>query len=71
MDVMSRLKFSANLGFLWTELPIDQAIQRAAEVGFDGVEMHWPDPTDISKIKSALTSENLPLLSLNTVPGTK
>jgi hydroxypyruvate isomerase len=71
MDVMSRLQFSANLGFLWTELPIDQAIQRAAEVGFDGVEMHWPDPTDISKIKSALTSENLPLLSLNTVPGTK
>jgi hydroxypyruvate isomerase len=71
MDVMSRLQFSANLGFLWTELPIDQAIQRAAEVGFDGVEMHWPDPTDISKIKSALTLENLPLLSLNTVPGTK
>ena len=71
MDVISRLQFSANLGFLWTELPIDQAIQRAAEVGFDGVEMHWPDPTDISKIKSALTLENLPLLSLNTVPGTK
>ena len=71
MDVMSRLQFSANLGFLWTELPIDQAIQCAAEAGFDGIEMHWPDPADISKIKSALTSTNLPLLSLNTVPGTK
>ena len=68
---MNKLRFSANLGFLWTELPIDQAIQRAAEAEFDGVEMHWPEPTDISKIKSALTSTNLPLLSLNTVPGTK
>jgi len=71
MDVTNRLQFSANLGFLWTELPIDQAIQRAAEAGFHGVEMHWPDPADISKINSALTSTNLPLLSLNTVPGTK
>jgi hydroxypyruvate isomerase len=71
MGVTSRLQFSANLGFLWTELPIDQAIQRAAEAGFHGVEIHWPDLTDLSKIKSALTSENLPLLSLNTVPGTK
>ena len=57
MGVTSRLQFSANLGFLWTELPIDQAIQRAAEAGFHGVEMHWPDPADISKIKSALTSD--------------
>ena len=71
MDVTNRLQFSANLGFLWTELPIDQAIQRAAEAGFHGVEIHWPDPADISKINSALTSTNLPLLSLNTVPGTK
>ena len=71
MDVMSRLQISANLGFLWTELPIDHAIQRAVEAGFHGIEMHWPDPVDISKIKSALTSTHLPLLSLNTVPGTK
>ena len=68
---MSRLQFSANLGFLWTEVPIDQAILRAADAGFSGIEMHWPDPADISKIKSALTAANLPLLSLNTVPGTK
>ncbi|NCX20735.1 MAG: isomerase [Rhodobacteraceae bacterium] len=68
---MSRLQFSANLGFLWTELPIDHAIQRAVGAGFHGIEMHWPDPADISKIKSALTSTHLPLLSLNTVPGTK
>ena len=71
MDEMSRLQFSANLGFLWTELPIDQAIMRAAETGFSGIEMHWPDPSDISKIKFALTNANLPLLSLNTVPGNK
>ena len=71
MDEMSRLQFSANLGFLWTELPIDQAILRAADAGFSGIEMHWPDPKDILKIKSALAAVNLPLLSLNTVPGQK
>ena len=71
MDVMSRLQFSANLGFLWTEVPIDQAILRAADVGFSGIEMHWPNPADISKIKSALAAANLPLLSLNTVAGNK
>ena len=71
MDVTSRLQFSANLGFLWTEVQIDQAILRAADAGFSGIEMHWPDPADISKIKSALAAVNLPLLSLNTVAGNK
>lgn len=69
MDQMSGVRVSANLGFLWTELPIDQAIIRAADAGFSAVEMHWPDPADIENIKSALTVTNLPLLSLNTVPG--
>ena len=66
---MSGVRVSANLGFLWTELPIDQAIIRAADAGFSAVEMHWPDPADIANIKSAIAVTNLLLLSLNTVPG--
>lgn len=68
---MNGLRFSANLGFLWTELPIDKAIFRAADAGFRAIEMHWPVPEDIPKIKSALSATQLPLLSLNTVPGLK
>jgi hydroxypyruvate isomerase len=36
------LRFSANLGFLWTELPLPAAIMAAAKAGFDAVECHWP-----------------------------
>ena len=32
------LRFSANLGFLWTELTLVDAIKVAASRGFDAVE---------------------------------
>lgn len=32
------MKFSANLGFLWTELTLPDAIEAAASTGFDAVE---------------------------------
>lgn len=63
------MKFSANLGFLWTELPLTDAISAAALAGFDAVEMHWPYETPSSKVKAALKEHNLPLLGLNTRRG--
>ena len=36
------LRFSANLGFLWTDLALTDAIKAAAAFGFDAVECHWP-----------------------------
>ena len=35
-------KFSANLGFLWQELALCDAVHAAAAAGFDAVEFHWP-----------------------------
>ncbi|EIM73861.1 hydroxypyruvate isomerase [Nitratireductor aquibiodomus RA22] len=32
------LRFSANLGFLWTELALPDAVRRAHAAGFDAVE---------------------------------
>lgn len=32
------MKFSANLGFLWQELPLAEAIYAAKAAGFDAVE---------------------------------
>ncbi|MEM8650251.1 MAG: TIM barrel protein [Pseudomonadota bacterium] len=63
------MKFSANLGFLWNDLPIDVAIKNAAEAGFLGVEAHWPYDFDPSSIIAALKENNLEFLSLNTKPG--
>lgn len=62
-------RFSANLGFLWTELTLPAAIRRAKQAGFEAVEMHWPYDTDPDEINEALEETGLPLLGLNTVRG--
>ena len=63
------MRFSANLVFLWADLPLPEAIQRAADAGFDAVELHWPYATPAAQIKAALEATGLPLLGLNTQRG--
>lgn len=63
------MKLSANLGFLWQELPLTEAIQAAKAAGFDAVECHWPYAIAASEIRSALSKTGLDMLSLNTHPG--
>lgn len=62
-------KFSANLGFLWTELSLPDAIRAAAAAGFDAVECHWPYETAATEVRDALTETGLPMLGLNTIRG--
>ncbi len=66
---MGRLRFSANLGFLWADLPLPEAIRAAADAGFDAVECHWPFDTEPEDVNAALAETELPLLGLNTWPG--
>ena len=61
--------FSANIGFLWTDLPLVERIARAAAAGFDAVEMHFPYDTPVAETRAALDAAGLPLISLNTRPG--
>ncbi len=63
------MKLSANLGFLWQELELCDAIRAAAKAGFDAVEVHWPYITHALDVALTLEETGLPLLSLNTVPG--
>ncbi|MEM6713030.1 MAG: TIM barrel protein [Pseudomonadota bacterium] len=65
----SRLTFSANLGFLWSELSLPAAIRAAKKAGFDAVECHWPYETPVDDVKAALAETNLPMLGLNTARG--
>ena len=63
------LRFSANLGFLWKELTLPEAIRRAKTAGFDAVECHWPYDVDAEAVKAALDETSLPMLGLNTRRG--
>ena len=62
-------KFSANLGFLFTELKLPDAIRAAKVAGFDAVECHWPYSVSSHEVKSALTDTGLEMLGLNTLRG--
>ncbi len=65
------IKLSANLGFLWRELSLVDAIHAAFKAGFDAVECHWPYDVPADEVKQALVETGLPMLSVNTLPGDK
>ena len=62
-------KFSANLGFLWTELALPDAIEAAAAAGFDAVECHWPYDIPSQDVVKALQKTGMKMLGINTVRG--
>ena len=62
-------KFSANLGFLWTELSLPDAIRAAKQAGFDAVECHYPFETPALDMVAALQETGLKMLGLNTMRG--
>jgi hydroxypyruvate isomerase len=66
---MQRLRFSANLGFLWNDRPLPDAIRAAHMAGFDAVELHWPYATPVADVRAALHDTGLPVLGLNTIRG--
>ena len=47
------LRFSANLGFLWTDLALTDAIKVAASSGFDAIECHWPFDVPSKSVSTA------------------
>jgi 2-dehydrotetronate isomerase len=63
------LVISANIGFLYAELPLPERVHAAREDGFDAVEMHWPYDTDPAEVKRALAETGMPCICLNTRPG--
>lgn len=62
-------KFSANLGFLWNDLPLPNAIRAAGAAGFEAVECHWPYEFDAGDVIAALKDTGLSMISLNTRLG--
>ncbi|MCL4143194.1 UNVERIFIED_CONTAM: hypothetical protein GTU68_007434 [Idotea baltica] len=64
---MTRL--SANLGFLWPELDLLDAIRAAKAAGFEAVETHWPYITHAVQVAIVLEELGMPMVALNTVGG--
>lgn len=62
-------KFSANLGFLWTDRPLLDRISAAASAGFRAVELHWPYDVPAELVKKSCEKHGLELLGINTPVG--
>lgn len=62
-------RFSANLGFLWSDLPLLERIDRAAAAGFRAIELHWPYDVPAEKVREACAQNSLVLLGINTITG--
>ena len=62
-------RFSANLGFLWADRSLPDAIRAAKSAGFDAVECHWPYNIASTDVAAALSETGLSMLSLNTRRG--
>lgn len=63
------MRFSANLGFLFSGRPLPDAIRAAKVAGFDAVECHFPYDEDPARVAAALRENGLAMLGLNTRPG--
>ena len=62
-------RFSANLGFLWPDIPLLDRINAAARAGFKAIELHWPYEVSPAAVKDACAKHDLTLLGLNTAVG--
>ena len=62
-------RFSANLGFLWSDKPLLERIERAAKSGFQAIELHWPYDTSPEQVREACNRLGMTLLAANTPLG--
>lgn len=63
------IKLSANLSFLFTELPFERRFFAASNMGFRAVEFLFPYNYKIDHIKSLLVEANTNLILFNSYPG--
>lgn len=59
-------RFSANLGFLWADLPLLDRISAAAKAGFRAVELHFPYDHDPAAVRDHCAAQGVTLLGINT-----
>jgi hydroxypyruvate isomerase len=63
------MRVSANLGFLYADLPVTDRVVAAALDGFDAVEFHWPYDVPPEQLRETLTAGGIQGHSINTRRG--
>ncbi len=63
------LRFSANLGFLWSTLPLLDRVEAAARAGFAAVECHSPFEVEPAALAAACRRHGVSLLAFNSDAG--
>ncbi|KAM9762158.1 putative hydroxypyruvate isomerase isoform 2-T2 [Menidia menidia] len=67
---MAPLKFSANISWLFTELPdLSRRIHAASAAGFRAVEAAWPYGAALPELRGAREATGVEVVLLNTPPG--
>jgi hydroxypyruvate isomerase len=64
-------RFTANIAFLFPDLPFLDRIDAAKKAGLDMVECHFPYDHTIDELKARLDGAGVRMTGLNTVPGNK
>jgi hydroxypyruvate isomerase len=64
-------RFTANIAFMFAELPFLDRIEAAKKAGLDMVECHFPYDHTIEELKARLDGAGVRMTGLNTVPGDK
>jgi 2-dehydrotetronate isomerase len=60
---------SANISFMFLELPFLERISAAAKAGFPAVECHFPYEFPVAVLRNALKKAGVRLNGINTAPG--
>jgi hydroxypyruvate isomerase len=58
-------RFSANLSFLFKEVPFPERFRRAADCGFRGVEFFWPGVGEVDAVARAVADTGLEVALFN------
>lgn len=62
-------RFAANISTMFTEYPLIDRVQAAADAGFAAVECQFPYEIAPQEMKAKLDSAGIPLVLINTPPG--
>lgn len=63
------IRLSANLGFLWADLPLPDRVAAAGRAGFRAVEFHLPYATPAAELKAACAAAGVAVRNINMLYG--
>lgn len=63
------MKLAANISLMFNDLPLQERLKKAAELGFQGVEVQFPYELPITEWQKLLAETQLPLVLINLPAG--